>query len=145
MLRKRFSLPGINRKISRKNGNEVDLRVIPLSKKCAYHKTVMGQVPSCEKTFFQKLYIYYYRTYTCLTKSYWFKFDKRLRLVPQNPSCELFVGQVPLRDYARPNVTISSLPVFHVDEKFTHQVIYLNTKSSIFLCEGENLHIKSFT
>ena len=27
---------------------------------------------------------------------------------------------------------ISSLPVFYVNEKFTHQVIYLNTKSSIF-------------
>ena len=28
---------------------------------------------------------------------------------------------------------ISRLPVFYVDEKFTHQVIYFNTKSSIFL------------
>ena len=27
---------------------------------------------------------------------------------------------------------MSSLPVFYVDEKFTHQVIYFNTKSSIF-------------
>ena len=27
---------------------------------------------------------------------------------------------------------ISRLPVFYVDEKFTHQVIYFNTKSSIF-------------
>ena len=27
---------------------------------------------------------------------------------------------------------ISSLPVFYVDEKFTHQVIFFNTKSSIF-------------
>ena len=40
---------------------------------------------------------------------------------------------------------ISRLPVFYVDEKFTHQVIYLNTKSSIFLCQGENLHIKFIT
>ena len=40
---------------------------------------------------------------------------------------------------------ISNLPSFYVDEKFTHQVIYLNTKSSIFLCQGENLHIKFIT
>ena len=37
---------------------------------------------------------------------------------------------------------ISSLPVFYVDEKFTHQVIYFNTKSYIFLCQVENLYIK---
>ena len=40
---------------------------------------------------------------------------------------------------------ISSLPVFYVNEKFTHQVIYLNTKSSIFLSKGDNLHIKFVT
>ena len=40
---------------------------------------------------------------------------------------------------------MSSLLVFYVDEKFTHQVIYLNTKSSIFLCQDENLHIKFIT
>ena len=37
---------------------------------------------------------------------------------------------------------ISSLPDFYVDEKFSHQVIYFNTKSSILLCQGEDLHIK---
>ena len=40
---------------------------------------------------------------------------------------------------------ISNLPVVYVDEKFIHQVIYFNTKSSIFLCQGENLHIKFIT
>ena len=40
---------------------------------------------------------------------------------------------------------ISSLPVFYVDEKFTHQVIYFNTKLSIFLCQVENLYIKLIT
>ena len=40
---------------------------------------------------------------------------------------------------------ISRLPVFYVDEKFTHQVIYFNTKLSIFLCQGGNLHIKFIT
>ena len=39
---------------------------------------------------------------------------------------------------------ISSLLVFYVDEKFTHQVIYVSTKLSI-LCQGENLHIKFIT
>ena len=47
------------------------------------------------------------------------------------------------RYYAHPK--ISSLPVFYVDEKFSYQVIYFNTKSSIFLCQGENLHIKFIT
>ena len=37
---------------------------------------------------------------------------------------------------------MSSLPVFYVDKKFTHQVIYFNTKWSIFLCQVENLYIK---
>ena len=40
---------------------------------------------------------------------------------------------------------MSSLLAFYVDEKFTHEVIYLNTKSSIFLCQGENLQIKFIT
>ena len=40
---------------------------------------------------------------------------------------------------------ISSLLVFYVDEKFTHQVIYFNIKSSIVLYQGENLHIKFIT
>ena len=40
---------------------------------------------------------------------------------------------------------ISSLPVFYVDEKFTHQVIYFNTKSYIFLCQVEYLYIKFIT
>ena len=65
MLRKRFSLPGINRKISRKSGNEVDLWVIPLStwsKKCACHNctrqnTSRWKVPSCEVgIFFKKMH-----------------------------------------------------------------------------------------
>ena len=34
---------------------------------------------------------------------------------------------------------------FYVDEKFTHQVIYFNTKSYIFLCQVENLYIKFIT
>ena len=40
---------------------------------------------------------------------------------------------------------ITSLLVFYVNEKFTHQVIYFNIKSSIVLCQGENLHIKFIT
>ena len=40
---------------------------------------------------------------------------------------------------------ISSLSVFYVDEKFTHQIIYFNTKSSIFLCQAEILYIKFIT
>ena len=36
---------------------------------------------------------------------------------------------------------ISSLLVFYVDKKFTHQVIYFNIKSSIVLCQGENLRV----
>ena len=40
---------------------------------------------------------------------------------------------------------ISSLPVFYVEEKFTHQVIFFNTKSYIFLCQVENLYIKFIT
>ena len=40
---------------------------------------------------------------------------------------------------------ISSLLFFYVDEKFTHQVIYFNTKASIVLCQGENLYIKLIT
>ena len=48
--------------------------------------------------------------------------------------------------YARPNVTKCQVyQFFYVDEKFTHQVIYLNTKSSISLCQDENLHIKFIT
>ena len=40
---------------------------------------------------------------------------------------------------------MSSLLVFYVDEKFTHLVIYFNIKSSIVLCQGENLHIEFIT
>ena len=48
--------------------------------------------------------------------------------------------------YARPNVTKYHVyQFFYVDEKFTHQVIYFNTKWYIFLCQVENLYIKFIT
>ena len=40
------------------------------------------------------------------------------------------------------NIKFTSL---YVDEKFTHQVTYFNIKSSIFLCQVENLYIKLIT
>ena len=40
------------------------------------------------------------------------------------------------------NIKLTS---FYADEKFTHQVIYFNTKSSIFLCQVEDLYIKLIT
>ena len=49
-------------------------------------------------------------------------------------------------DYARANVTKYRVyQFFYVDEKFTHRVIYFNNELSIFLCHGEDLHIKFIT